>query len=303
MSRPVQPNFLLIGAQKAGTTWLSAMLRAHPDVFVPAAKELHYFNIEDHYARGLDWYREQFAGHDGERAVGECTPNYLWVSDAPDSVQQARRQAGKRPIAFADYPFLIRDIPRRIRRDLGDLQLIVSLRNPVDRAVSRFYHAIRARKFSPRSRLLDVGGREGILGMGFYYRHLVEWLDVYPRERFLILIYEEDLAKARKTETLRAVYRHVGVDETVTPQNLDRRYNVRTGNLYMYLNWYAPGLARRVKRWDALQRIQVPRIAVSDDELAELHALYRDENRRLEQLLGRSLAAWEPGAGPARGDG
>ncbi|MEL6239626.1 MAG: sulfotransferase domain-containing protein, partial [Pseudomonadota bacterium] len=53
-------NFLVIGAQKAGTTWLYEMLRQHPDVFTPATKELHFFCKEQHYERGLGWYCEHF---------------------------------------------------------------------------------------------------------------------------------------------------------------------------------------------------------------------------------------------------
>jgi hypothetical protein len=292
MTKPVTPSFLLIGAQKAGTTWLAAMLGAHPDVFVPPTKELHVFNLKQNHGKGMDWYRRQFEGYAGERAVGECTPNYLWTSDAPESVQAARERQGHPRVRFRDYPFLNRNIPELVHRELPDLQLIVSLRNPVDRAISRYYHSIRARKFSPRSRLLDVGGTEGILGMGFYYRHLVDWFRCYPRERFLILIYEDELAGSRKIHSLGRVYRHLGVDDSVTPQNLDRRYNVRSGHLFMHLNYYAPRLAKRLKRFEALQRIQFPRIRVSDEEMEHLYSLYHDENRRLEDLLGRSLSIW-----------
>ena len=86
------PNFLLIGAQKAGTTWISAMLREHPQIFLPQRKELHFFNRRDNYERGLEWYRAQFGQHQGEPAIGECTPNYLWVSDAPEELLAERER-------------------------------------------------------------------------------------------------------------------------------------------------------------------------------------------------------------------
>jgi len=71
MSGAPRPTFLLIGAQKAGTTWISAMLRAHPEVFVPRAKELHYFNLKENHARGMDWYLGQFGEYAGQKAIGE----------------------------------------------------------------------------------------------------------------------------------------------------------------------------------------------------------------------------------------
>src|SRR5688572_26171231 len=80
------PNFLVIGAQKSGTTWLAEMLRQHPDVYTSPKKELHYFDLKANYALGIDWYRQQFAGETGQRAIGECTPNYLWVSEIKPEV-------------------------------------------------------------------------------------------------------------------------------------------------------------------------------------------------------------------------
>jgi len=78
----VDPNFMLIGAQKCGTSWLAAMLRQHPDIFVPEKKELHFFNLKSNYARGIEWYRKQFDGWSGQKLVGDCTPNYLWEQSA-----------------------------------------------------------------------------------------------------------------------------------------------------------------------------------------------------------------------------
>jgi hypothetical protein len=72
------PNFLIIGAEKAGTTWLYDRLKRHPDIFMPEVKEIHYFNsrkstlesnshYEDH---DLDWYRDFFRHQKKEKACG-----------------------------------------------------------------------------------------------------------------------------------------------------------------------------------------------------------------------------------------
>jgi len=74
------PNYLVIGAQRCGTTWLAETLGQHPDIYVPRPKEIHFFNHSENYAKGIDWYRSRFPGYEGQRAVGEFTPNYFWVS-------------------------------------------------------------------------------------------------------------------------------------------------------------------------------------------------------------------------------
>ena len=74
------PNFLIAGAQKAGTSWLARNLGQHPDVFIPFY-EVNYFNIEARYAEGLDWYARWFDEGADRAARGEKTPTYFWVTE------------------------------------------------------------------------------------------------------------------------------------------------------------------------------------------------------------------------------
>jgi len=275
---------MLIGAQKAGTSWLDAMMRQHPEIFLPKTKELHFFNMRNRYEQGLDAFRACFEGYAGETAVGECTPAYLWVNDGPTQPDRA--------ITFQQYPFLIRNIAEVIHRHYPELKLIVSLRNPVDRAVSSFLHAIRDRKFSPRSRILDVAGQQGILGMGFYASHLQEWLRYFPADRFLFLIYEEDIVE-QKARTLRRVFQHLDVDPDFTPAQSDAVYNERSGDLFLYLNWYFPRLTpRALKRYRFVRHLPCPRIRVLPEERAKLAEIYQPDIEQLEVMLDRSLDVW-----------
>ncbi len=107
------PEFLGVGVQKGGTTTLQSLLEQHPGTFLPAAKELHYFSL--HYALGEDWYREQFAQADAQQRCGEITPYYLF-----------------HPLA-----------PARIQALLPQARLIVLLRDPVERALSQYFHSRR----------------------------------------------------------------------------------------------------------------------------------------------------------------
>lgn len=112
------PNFLHLGPAKAGSTWVHETLGRHPDIFMAEAKDLHFF--DRYFSRGLEWYANQFREALPEhRIVGEVCQSYL-------SNQQA---------------------PERIHTSLGpDVRLMVTLRDPVERAFSHYRYAIRQGK-------------------------------------------------------------------------------------------------------------------------------------------------------------
>jgi hypothetical protein len=131
--KPPLPTFLIIGAQKSATRWLRYNLGEHPDIYV-APREVKYFNHPKRVAAlGTDWYREQFAGWNGEPIVGEATPGYMIPRHSPD------------------------EIARRVRDTLGDdVRLIALLRNPIDRAQSALVHHVQYERIHPTMQLLDL---------------------------------------------------------------------------------------------------------------------------------------------------
>jgi hypothetical protein len=112
----VMPNYLIIGAQKAGTSSLFNYLSMHPQVVNSSRKEIHYFdkNID----KPLSWYKQYFPlrfNISNHYAVGEASPNYLF------------------------HPY----VAQRIHNILPKVKLIVVLRNPVDRVISQYFQAVR----------------------------------------------------------------------------------------------------------------------------------------------------------------
>lgn len=111
------PDFVYIGPDKAGSTWLHEVLRTHPQVFLTPAKGLYFF--DRHPERGRDWYLRQFAGAGSQHAVtGEICQDYL-----------AHPEAARRMAAFwAGQP----------------VRLMVTLRDPAERAFSSYLHMVRS---------------------------------------------------------------------------------------------------------------------------------------------------------------
>lgn len=108
------PNFVFLGPDKSGSTWLHAALSRHPLVYLTPGKDLHFF--DRYFDRGLDWYAAQFRGAEQHHEiVGEIGTRYLY----------ARR------------------VPLRIHQTLPDARLMVCVRDPVKRAFSSYLYLRR----------------------------------------------------------------------------------------------------------------------------------------------------------------
>lgn len=179
------PDFIIIGAQKGGTTSLYRYLNQHPAVDVALHGEIHFFDRS--FANGIDWYLAQFPLRDAAKIVGEKSPNYLY------------------------HP----KVPRRLRAAIPNVKLIALLRNPIDRAYSQhqmnvkkggepltFEEAI-AREPDRLSRDSDLLSREwrlaSYLTRGRYAEQLQHWWDVFPRDQLLIIKSEEFYATPEET--------------------------------------------------------------------------------------------------------
>jgi hypothetical protein len=119
----MMPEFMLVGAQRAGTTTIHRALQAHPATVIPAFhKGVNYFDVA--YYRSMSWYR----GHFPVRAVAER--------------RTAGVPGGPRTFESSGYYMFHPCAPERIRRDLPEMKLLVLLRDPVERAWSQHRHEV-----------------------------------------------------------------------------------------------------------------------------------------------------------------
>lgn len=120
------PTFFVIGSEKCGTTSLCATLEQHPDVFITDPKEPHFFSNEDHYGRGLEWYRTLFEPGKTAAARGEGSVTYSYTSRAEKVVQ-------------------------RIREHFPDSRFIFSVRDPIQRVQSIWRQGHSLGLFDPKT--------------------------------------------------------------------------------------------------------------------------------------------------------
>ncbi|MBI2310885.1 MAG: sulfotransferase [Betaproteobacteria bacterium] len=158
-------NFLGIGAQKAGTTWLYEMLRLHGDILFPAGKEVHFWDA--HRDAGIEWYESQFAGGPQGRKNGEITP------------------------AYAILPL---EAIREVHAFNPALRLIFILRNPVERAWSSALMALARAEMTIDEAsdqwFADHFRSAGSLQRGDYEQCLRNWRSVFPAGQLLLLRFE-----------------------------------------------------------------------------------------------------------------
>jgi hypothetical protein len=253
---PPLPAFLVIGAQKGATRWFRLNLGRHPEVFTPE-QELSFFNSKD-YRRGLDHYRRQFAGWEGEPVVGEATPGYMiWRHD---------------PAAVAE----------RIDRDLPGVLLFAVLRDPVDRLYSAFVHHVKRGRLDPDEDIVELVRRTPpeedrlqLVAGGWYARSLAPYMERFG-DRLTVFLNED--ARTGPEAVYADALRTIGVDDSFVPEKLSEVV-------------YSRVLPAGTRYWQ-----EGGRRPLTAEEKHDLSVYFAEDVDRLEQMLGRDLSAWrQPG--------
>lgn len=191
------PNFLLIGAMKAGTTSLYHYLQAHPQVATPKYKAPEFFVEESNWHRGIDWYRKQF---------GSVGPEVLAIGEASN--------------VYTKYP-RFKGIPQRIATHIPEVRLIYSVRDPIARI--RSHYQTRVAEGTERAPFEEaVFANHIYIDYSRYALQIEQYLEYFPLEQLLI-IKAEDLRDDRHT-TIRRVYEFLGIDADFVPAELDRNF-------------------------------------------------------------------------------
>jgi len=267
------PDFLVVGAKKAGSTWLDHLLRSHPGVFLPAErKEVAYFDL--FHDRGPAWYARFFRDAPPGALIGESTPEYL------------------------HYP----DAAKRIERELPGARLLAIVRNPIDRAHSEWAHLVG--KFAERRSFAElVRDDPGLLAKGHYAEQLRRFPRALAEGRVKVLVFEECIADPRSAS--REVAEFLGIDPRgfvadARPRNESYvpRFPAAFALLRACSDWlraqdldFAVNAAHRIGVRRLLgSRGRVP--ALSSEDRASYRDFVLSQRQQIEELLGRPVSAW-----------
>jgi hypothetical protein len=276
---PALPNFLIIGAAKCGTTSLHFYLGQHPKIWMSREKELRFFVEEINWKRGLAWYQEQFDARYPLR--GEATPYYT-------------------------YALKFKGVPARIHTLLPDAKLIYLVRDPIQRILSAYVHAvIWDHEERPFEEAVLVSPENPYIDRSRYYFQLLQYLDLFPAKQVLVQS-TEDLRDNRQA-VLRNIFNFLEVD----PHEKCWKYNFRLNQSWIQRRLTSFG--RRLSPLPGEERLKrlsphlhslytkailfpfstpTPKPEIKEDVRRQLVDRLKDDTDRFRALTGLPFSHW-----------
>lgn len=272
------PNFLIVGAQKCGTTTLHQVLQDHPEVNMSAVKEINYFTSQRKLERGLRYYSSFFdSAKIDPKVTGEASPGYIC------------------------YP----GVAGLIRETLGEVKIVMILRDPVRRAYSQYWDN-RRHLSEPLDevQIIDCYLQEeydpnskGYFSRGIYIKFIEKYLEFFTRDKIHVMILE-DLTD-HPQEELRKLFNFLGIDDSAEHLKIKKVSNasrVWENPIYRFLlahpeyNRFVPQQLRRFVFFGTTRPYQYS--LPSAEVQLKLSNFYRPWNERLESFLGKKLNKW-----------
>lgn len=272
------PTAMIVGPQKAGTSWIYAYLQWRDDVNVAkGVKETFFF--DKYYHKGIEWYAKHFRTTPDLKCILEVGPTYFENLKAPD----------------------------RILDNLGDIPIICTLRDPAKRTFSLYLHRVRYGQIKGGFR--EAVKNKEVIDGSFYHELLLSWKNLFSSVNILLL---EDLVRDREAY-VRELCEFLGIPYVPVPEHLTGKsfeaavapnYYVaatadRVGNVLRSLRLYPiiefakkAGLKEMIfGKPDAKAKAKVPTLSSEDRSwLIENH--FKEDIQGLEKMLGRDLSDW-----------
>ncbi len=292
------PNFLIVGAAKAGTTSLFHYLNQHPDVYIPTIKECRFFSQMPRNQKGLgaekfanegvrDWneYKKLFAGR-REKALGDISNDYLYYYET--SIKNIKKYLGEK------------------------VKIIIILRNPIDRAYSNYLHAVREGwenlSFEEALEKEEERIKNGwtwpyhYVKVGMYYEQVKAYIENFKNIK--IYLYEdleniqnfmESLFLFLEVEPLKLNFnRHYNISGY--PKNRIIHYLLTKDNIFKKIlrplfRKFLPEKIREDIRFKIMQK-NLKKMSMKKETRRKLVQIYRDDILKLQELVKRDLSMW-----------
>jgi hypothetical protein len=296
------PNFLLIGAPKAGTTAIYHYLKQHPEIFMSPVKEARFFGDEGVKSvtaiRDLEKYKALFQNVTTQKIWGEATPDYLC---SPSAATQ-------------------------IKTIIPEAKLVAIIRNPVDRAYSHYIYMSRIirhqvsnkqdlPKYIEYKKLVDktpkplnippISDENDFLYLrpSLYAEDLKRYYQLFGKDKIQILLYDD--LKANPVKTMHSIFYFLGVDPEFVP-DVTQKHNI-TGvpknefldEILISSNWIKT-MAKlflpkkiRISVASSMYKANIkPYDSLDTTTRSILMEVFRDDILQTQDLIQRDLRSW-----------
>ena len=269
-------DFIGIGAQKSGTSWVYACLYEHPEICAPI-KEIHFFS-RPRFEKGIAWYESHFKKCSTQSKKGEFSTSYLYAVEASARIK-------------AVYP---------------DVKIIAILRDPITRAYSQYRNALKAGEITETTSFFSyIAEEKSVIAQGMYAEQLARYVSLFGHEQMLVLVYE-DIARDPRA-FMQRIYTFIGVDASFVPSMLHTSINIARTPKRVFIDRMMHHSAEFLRR-RGLDRLvwYVRKIGLPDmvravntktdtkekkleyDRNALVH-MFREDARRLTEYCGRDM--------------
>ena len=292
----ILPNFLIIGAAKAGTTALHNYLQQHPQIYLTPDKETNFFAFEgininfqgigdealkEFSITDLATYQKQFIGVTNESAIGEACPLYLYHAEAA----------------------------KKIHHYIPDCRLIIILRNPIDRAYANYLHLIRDNRETLQNfdRALAAESQRiennwewfwHFTQVGYYTKQIQRYYDLFDRNKIAIYLYEDFVDSP--IYLLQNIFKFVGVDNdfvpdlSIRPNKSGKPKSKLLNQLLMKPNpiktILKPLFPAAIRQKIQHRNLEKPQMSITTKQ--KLTQLFREDIIACQELIQQDLSSW-----------
>jgi hypothetical protein len=291
------PDFLLIGAMKAGSTSLAEALGEIPQIHIPPVKEPHFLCKENAIVEGRTLYRDLFRHRREGQLCGDASTGYAKLPDSHGVAERAKRVT-------------------------PDARIIYIVRHPIERAISHHYHLMRVGK-APADMEVAAQKKAALVNYGRYMMQLQPWIESFGADRIHVVVFEEFIANPQAEMSRIRAFLGIPMQADCAECSIRRVANkgeeaLVAGNWTRSLkrkvtrsNFYKTQIRARLPKFAAavlkslLLRRAVERPAPPSRATYEFFArAFAEDNAALQAFLGRPQPLWSipfPEAGAATG--
>ena len=258
------PDFLIIGAMKAGTTSLHENLKLHPEIGMSRYKEPNYFTRS--YSKGLEWYESIFPI--GKKKYGEASPSYAIRQNFPETAE-------------------------RIFETIPEVKVIYILRDPIDRIISHLHHNLYRDRIKLKNINQEVLENPSYISTSKYYFQISPYLELFERKNILFVNLEN--LKNNPSKTLNEICDFLGVGEFNFSKDIksftsSQRYLIK---YHDSIHRHLPKKIVRLYHWFFyFLRIRISRPILEKSTLISIKEALKNDIKELSDIAEVDISNW-----------